>query len=113
LKRWLKRIGIAIVALILAVTLASVAYNLVSSQPTEPATALYPGPFIRLDGSLHAYRRWGTRGTPVVMVGGCGAFIAGIIGCLVGLAMSLVDGVILQAAAWLTRPYLQGAPAAA
>ena len=70
MKRWLKRIGIAILALILAVTLASVAYNLVSTQPTKPATALYPGPFIRLDGSLHAYRRWGTHGTPIVLVGG-------------------------------------------
>ena len=70
MRRWLKRIGIVLVALILGVTLASFAYNLVSSQPTKPATALYPGPFVRLDGSLHAYRRWGTHGTPVVLVGG-------------------------------------------
>ena len=54
MRRWLKRIGIVLVALILGVTLASFAYNLVSSQPTKPATALYPGPFVRLDGSLHA-----------------------------------------------------------
>lgn len=70
MKRWLKRIGIALAALIVAVTLASFAYNLFSAQPTKPATALYPGPFVRLDGSLHAYRRWGTHGTPVVLIGG-------------------------------------------
>jgi pimeloyl-ACP methyl ester carboxylesterase len=70
LRRWLRRIGIAFVALIAAVTLASFAYNAVSGSRTQPATALYPGPFVRLDGSLHAYRRWGTRGTPVVLIGG-------------------------------------------
>ena len=70
MKRWLRRIGIALLALIAAVTLASVAYNLVSAPHTRPVTALYPGPFVRLDGSLHAYRRWGTHGTPVVLVGG-------------------------------------------
>jgi pimeloyl-ACP methyl ester carboxylesterase len=70
LKRWLKRIGIALLALFAAVTLASVVYNRVSVPHTRPATALYPGPFVRLDGSLHAYRRWGTHGTPIVLIGG-------------------------------------------
>ncbi len=70
MKRWLKRIGIALVALWAAVTLASVIYNRVAVPATRPATSLYPGPFIRLDGSLHAYRKWGTHGTPVVLIGG-------------------------------------------
>lgn len=70
MRRWLRRIGIALVALIVAVTLASFAYNAVSGSRTQPATTLYPGPFVRLDGSLHAYRRWGSRGTPVVLIGG-------------------------------------------
>jgi pimeloyl-ACP methyl ester carboxylesterase len=70
LKRWLKRIGIAVLALWAAVTLASVVYNRVSVPHTRPATALYPGPFVRLDGALHAYRRWGTHGSPVILVGG-------------------------------------------
>ncbi|HVN59644.1 MAG TPA: alpha/beta hydrolase [Gaiellaceae bacterium] len=70
MKRWLKRIGIALLGLFAVVTLASVVYNRVSVPHTEPATALYPGPFVRLDGSQHAYRRWGTHGTPVVLVGG-------------------------------------------
>jgi pimeloyl-ACP methyl ester carboxylesterase len=70
LRRWLRRIGIALLGLIVAVTLASFSYNAVSGSRTQPATALYPGPFVRLDGSLHAYRRWGTHGTPVVLIGG-------------------------------------------
>ena len=70
MRRWLRRIGIALLALIAAVTLASFAYNAVSGRRTEAATALYPGPFVRLDGSLHSYRRWGTHGSPVVLVGG-------------------------------------------
>jgi pimeloyl-ACP methyl ester carboxylesterase len=70
LRRWLRRIGIALLGLIVAVTLASFAYNAVSGSHTRPATALYSGPFVRLDGSLHAYRRWGTHGTPVVLIGG-------------------------------------------
>ncbi len=36
----------------------------------KPATALYAGPFVRADGTLLAYRRWGTRGSPVVLLGG-------------------------------------------
>jgi pimeloyl-ACP methyl ester carboxylesterase len=70
LRRWLRRIGIALLGLIVAVTLASFAYNAVSGSHTRPATALYGGPFVRLDGSLHAYRRWGRHGTPVVLIGG-------------------------------------------
>ncbi len=36
----------------------------------KPATALYHGPFVRTDGTLLAYRTWGTRGSPVVLLGG-------------------------------------------
>ncbi|HUZ16083.1 MAG TPA: alpha/beta hydrolase [Gaiellaceae bacterium] len=36
----------------------------------RPATALYDGPFVRTDGTLLAYRTWGTRGSPVVLLGG-------------------------------------------
>ncbi len=70
MKRWLKRIGIALLALWASVTLASVIYNRVSVPKTRPATALYPGPFVKLDGSQHAYRRWGTHGSPIVLIGG-------------------------------------------
>ena len=36
----------------------------------RPATTLYGGPFVRADGTLLAYRTWGTRGSPVVFLGG-------------------------------------------
>jgi len=36
----------------------------------RPATSLYHGPFVRTDGTLLAYRTWGTRGSPVVLLGG-------------------------------------------
>jgi pimeloyl-ACP methyl ester carboxylesterase len=36
----------------------------------HPATALYGGPFVRADGTLLAYRTWGTRGSPIVLLGG-------------------------------------------
>ncbi len=70
LKRWSKRIGIGLVVLFVALTLASVAYNAATNGEIKPATALYPGPFARIDGRLVAYRTWGRSGTPIVLVGG-------------------------------------------
>ena len=70
MRRWLRRIGLAFLALILCVTFASFAYNVFSAPHTRPAMQLYAGPFVRLDGGLHAYRRWGTRGTPIILLGG-------------------------------------------
>jgi pimeloyl-ACP methyl ester carboxylesterase len=70
LKRWAKRIGIGLLALLVALTLASVGYNAATDGEIKPATALYPGPFARVDGRLVAYRTWGHSGTPIVLVGG-------------------------------------------
>jgi pimeloyl-ACP methyl ester carboxylesterase len=36
----------------------------------RPARALYGGPYVEADGTLLAYRTWGTRGSPVVLLGG-------------------------------------------
>ena len=69
-KRWLRRIGIAIAALFLVLTIASLAYNAATSGRDVAATRLYAGPFLRIDGTSLAYRRWGTRGTPIVLLGG-------------------------------------------
>jgi pimeloyl-ACP methyl ester carboxylesterase len=60
----------AVVALIVLVTVASVVFNAVTSDADVPVTALWHGPFVRTDGFLTAYRRWGTHGTPIVLVGG-------------------------------------------
>jgi pimeloyl-ACP methyl ester carboxylesterase len=72
LRRWAKRIGIFIVALLVALTLASLGYNAATNGEVKPATALYPGPFVRIAGRLIAYRSWGHSGTPVILVGGFG-----------------------------------------
>ena len=70
MKRWLRRIGIAIAALVVVLTIASLAYNLATAGRDVAASKLYPGPYVRADGTQLAYRRWGSRGSPIVLVGG-------------------------------------------
>jgi len=70
LRRWGRRVALALLALILLITLAAVAFDLATNGEMKPARALYGGPFVRADGTLLAYRTWGTRGSPVVLLGG-------------------------------------------
>src|SRR2546421_2940791 len=70
LRRWAKRLGIILLELFVVVTLASVAYNTATAGRMKPATVLYPGPFVRLDGKLVAYRRGGNRGSPLILLRG-------------------------------------------
>jgi pimeloyl-ACP methyl ester carboxylesterase len=58
------------VGLIVVVTLASVAYNAVTSDANVPVQKLWHGKFVRAGGVLTAYRSWGSHGTPVVLLGG-------------------------------------------
>ena len=51
-------------------TIVSLVYNAASADGVKPATALYPGPFVHVDGKAVAYRRWGARGTPIILLGG-------------------------------------------
>lgn len=69
LRRWSLRLGIALVVVFLVVTFAAVVYDSVT-PPGQPPRALYQGPFVEVDGTLLAYRRWGTHGTPIVLLGG-------------------------------------------
>lgn len=64
--RILRRIVLGVVALVLLVTVASVVYNLSTSDPNVPVTRLWHGKF----AGGTAYRSWGTHGTPVVLLGG-------------------------------------------
>jgi len=56
--------------LIAALTIASFAYNEATAGREQPASELYAGPFVSVDGTRVAYRRWGTTGSPIVLVGG-------------------------------------------
>ena len=69
-KRWLRRAAIALVALALALTVASLIYNAVTSGRDVAASKLYTGPYVLVDGTKLAYRTWGSRGSPIVLLGG-------------------------------------------
>ena len=66
-KRAAKVAGVAIAALVIAVTAASFGYNLATDAPApRPAHLLFAN-----GGGWHTrYLQWGTRGTPVVLVPG-------------------------------------------
>ena len=70
MRRWLRRIGLAIFGLLLAITLAAIGFDLATAGDSRPAVALYKGPFARVGDTLVAYRRWGSSGTPIVLLGG-------------------------------------------
>jgi pimeloyl-ACP methyl ester carboxylesterase len=65
--RWLRRVGVALAALVAAVTAASLVYNL-STRHRD--TVRYAGPSVEVDGTLLAYSHWGAHGTPIVLLGG-------------------------------------------
>src|SRR2546423_12314445 len=70
LRRWGKKLGLVLLELFVVLTVVSLAYNAVTAHQVKPATALYAGPFVHLDGRDVAYRRWGSRGTPIIWLGG-------------------------------------------
>ncbi len=61
--RW---ILLALLGLVLALTLASLAYNAATADADVPVSELWHGK--TLDGT--AYRQWGTTGSPIILVGG-------------------------------------------
>ena len=70
MKRWLRRIGVAIAAVVVVLTIASLAYNAATAGRDVAAAKLYAGPFVLADGTKLAYRRWGSHGSPIVLLGG-------------------------------------------
>jgi pimeloyl-ACP methyl ester carboxylesterase len=67
LRRWGRRLLIAVVVLLAAVTVFSLSYNAATAgRAKPPAGAL----FTEADGVRTRYREWGARGTPVVLVHG-------------------------------------------
>ena len=60
---------LGLLALIAALTVAAAIYDGVSSGGV-PADTLYAGPYVQVGGRTLAYRRWGSHGSPIVLIGG-------------------------------------------
>src|SRR5690348_11741833 len=70
MRRVLRVILRVLLSLFAAVTLAAFAIDVSPLGATRPARSLYAGPYVQVGSTLVAYRRWGTRGTPIVLLGG-------------------------------------------
>jgi pimeloyl-ACP methyl ester carboxylesterase len=70
LRTWSRRLLLAVLLLVLLATLAALVFDLVTNGSEQPASALYPGPYVRVDRTTLAYRSWGKRGSAVVLLGG-------------------------------------------
>ena len=65
------RVGLAVlVALFVLGTLAAFAIDMSPLGAARPARSLYAGPYVQVGPTLVAYRRWGRRGSPIVLLGG-------------------------------------------
>lgn len=77
---WLRRIGIGLVALLVAVTGVSLVFNWVTDPPERLAPGF--GSYVRVgDADVH-YQQWGVHGTPIVLVPG--AFESSVVWTAVG-----------------------------
>jgi pimeloyl-ACP methyl ester carboxylesterase len=65
--RWALTVIVTVVVLL---TLASLGYNALTSDANVPVRRLWNGKFVEAGGVLTAYRQWGAKGSPVVLVGG-------------------------------------------
>jgi pimeloyl-ACP methyl ester carboxylesterase len=68
--RIVRGIVATVIALVVVLSAASFAYNAVTSDPNIPVRQLWQGKFVSADGVLTAYRQWGSKGTPIVLIGG-------------------------------------------
>src|SRR5258706_15390657 len=72
--RWLFRIvvGLAslVTALLVMLTIVSFSFNAATSAEGKPVQSLWHGRFVEADGVLTAFQQWGSKGSPVVLVGG-------------------------------------------
>src|SRR4029077_5519212 len=70
LGRWAEKLGLVLLVLVVVLTVVSVVYNVATRDRVKPASALYGGPFVHVDGKLVAYERWGAHASPVILLGG-------------------------------------------
>jgi len=66
----LRRVGLAVLALLVSVTVAALVYDFATAGESRPPGELYSGPIVRVGDTLIAYRRWGTSGSAVILLGG-------------------------------------------
>ena len=71
-RRWLRWTVRVLLGLFVLGTLFSFAYNLATNGDQKPASALYPGPYVQIDGRAVAYRQLRTQGAPIIFLGGFG-----------------------------------------
>jgi len=71
-RRWLLWTVRVLVALFIFGTLFSFVYNLATNGDQKPASALYAGPYVQIGGRQIAYRELGSRGSPIIFLGGFG-----------------------------------------
>jgi pimeloyl-ACP methyl ester carboxylesterase len=70
LLRILRGLAVAVLGVVATLTVASLVFNLATSDEGKSPQALWSGRFVVADGVLTAFRQWGSDGTPVVLVGG-------------------------------------------
>ena len=70
MRRVLRTIAATLVGLFVLLTVAAVVIDLSPLGSSRPARSLYAGPYVRVGPTLVAYRRWGSRGAPIVLLGG-------------------------------------------
>jgi pimeloyl-ACP methyl ester carboxylesterase len=69
-RRWLRWTVRVLLAIFVVTTLFSLVYNLATNGDQKPASALYSGPYVKIDGRQIAYRELGTQGSPIIFLGG-------------------------------------------
>jgi pimeloyl-ACP methyl ester carboxylesterase len=69
-RRVLRVAAIVVVSVFVGVTAGALAVDVSPLGATRPARALYAGPYVQVGSTLVAYRRWGTHGSPIVLLGG-------------------------------------------
>lgn len=69
-RRWLRWTVRVLLSIFVLGTLFSLLYNLATNGDQKPASALYPGPYVQIDGRAVAYRELGRQGSPIILLGG-------------------------------------------
>ncbi len=70
MKRVLRVAVTVLIGLFVLGTLAAFAIDVSPLGASRPARSLYAGPYVQVGPTLVAYRRWGRRGSPIVLLGG-------------------------------------------